>query len=71
MDNYNWQDIIDDEPQSTWRMVGQVLMILAFIVIILFGFSIASAYEDHVRCLNGYEEACIPEDFEQAVFRHS
>lgn len=64
MNNYNWQDMIEDEPQSIWKTIGQVLCGLAFVAMFLFAAAIGSAYEDHVRCLNGYEEVCIPEDFQ-------
>lgn len=64
MNKYNWQDMIEDEPQSIWKTIGQVLCCLAFVVMFFFAAAIGSAYEDHVRCLNGYEEVCIPEDFE-------
>lgn len=63
MNKYNWQDMIEDEPQSIWKTIGQVLCFLAFVIMFLFAAAIGSAYEDHVRCLNGYEEVCIPEDF--------
>ena len=62
----NWmRDIYEeDEPRQTiWQKIGMFLGCAAFIVILWGVMFVASAYEDHVRCLNGYTEVCIPEDF--------
>ena len=62
----NWmRDIYEEEPRQTiWQKIGTVLLCAVFAVMLLGIMFVASAYEDHVRCLNGYTEVCIPEDFE-------
>ena len=62
----NWmRDIYEEEPRQTiWQKIGTILGCAVFIVMLLGIMFVASAYEDHVRCLNGYTEVCIPEDFQ-------
>lgn len=58
-------DIWYNEPQETlWDKVKAVFLALLVMAMFLFVAAIGSAYEDHIRCLNGYEEVCIPEDFQ-------
>lgn len=42
------------------NIIYTVLIVAFFMAFMLIG----SAYEEHARCLNGYTEVCIPEDFE-------
>ena len=35
------------------------------VMVVMYGcMMVGSAYEDHQKCLNGYTEVCIPEDFQ-------
>ena len=63
----NWmRDIYEEEVRTTsiWKKIGTILGIILFMCCLWCIMTVASAYEDHVRCLNGYEEVCIPEDFQ-------
>jgi hypothetical protein len=54
----------EDEPKSIWKRIGEVLLIVAFIVILWGIMVVANAYEEHKLCMNGAVEHCIPADFE-------
>lgn len=46
------------------QVVKDLLSIVFVVVIAWFAIMIGSAYEDHVKCMRGYAEYCIAEDFE-------
>lgn len=43
------------------NIISVILCVISVLLILI----VASAYEDHVRCLNGYTEVCIPQDFDK------
>ena len=58
------RDYLEEDIKPTfWEKVGMIAVSMAFLALFWFCAAVGSAYEDPVRCLNGYEEVCIPEDF--------
>lgn len=49
----------ENKKEIIKNILGTILVVSGIYLIMLFG----SAYEDHMKCLNGYTEVCIPEDF--------
>ena len=52
------------EIDMNWReILLNIVRTALLMAIMLFCLVTCQAYEEHVRCLNGYTEVCIPEDF--------
>ena len=68
MNKYNYRPDMwfdeEDKPKSIWKRISEVLLIVAFIVLLWGIMAVAGAYEEHQLCMNGAVEYCIPEDFQ-------
>lgn len=52
------------EGMTTKEIIKTIIGSIAAIVILWGAMAVGSAYEDHVRCLNGATEYCIESDFQ-------
>lgn len=68
MNKYNYRPDMwfgeEDKPKSICKRISEVLLIVAFIVLLWGIMAVAGAYEEHQLCMNGAVEYCIPEDFQ-------
>lgn len=53
-----------EERVTLRQRIGMLLVSVVFLGIFWFCLAVGNAYEDHMLCMNGAVEHCIPEDFQ-------